>query len=464
MKCKHCQTELEEDCKVCPECGNEVCDGEEKTEALIQVTPGKFALTVAACVLLLAILVALVIGGANKRNQGNEISAPATSLPVLDLPSEPTQPATVPQGTGKDDVTFLGTYYVSDADAIAAADTVVARVGEKELTNGELQVYYWMQVRQFLNSDAVYEAMYAGLDYTKPLDTQICLYDETMTWHQYFLQQALNAWYSYQAMAIEAEEAGYEMEAELKADLEKLPEILQEGATAQGYENTEAMLLNFVGPGADMADYLNYENAFYLSSSYYRAETGKINPSDEEVAEYFKTYADEYAALGLTEETKTVNVRHILILPEGATIETIRTETFSEEAWAAGKAQAEELLKQWQRKPTEKNFAALANKHSADSGSNTNGGLYTEVYPGQMVTNFNDWCFNPVRKVGDVEIVQTEFGFHIMYYSGETPLWPQYAKQDLITDRQNAMVQKIMDEHPIEADYAAMKLAQISLT
>ena len=35
-----------------------------------------------------------------------------------------------------------------------------------------------------------------------------------------------------------------------------------------------------------------------------------------------------------------------------------------------------------------------------------------------MVTEFNDWCFDSARKTGDVDIVETEYGYHIMYFVG----------------------------------------------
>ncbi len=458
MKCKHCQTELEDGCKVCPECGKTV-EQTEDAEYVLKVTPGKFALTIGACVVLMAALVALVIGGARKTPDDTLATTAPTTLPLMDT----TEPATVPADTGEDNVTFKGTYLAADADVVAAADTVVARVGDKTLTNGELQVYYWMYVRQFLNSEMGYYAAYIGLDYTKPLDTQPCYYDASLTWHQYFLQEALSAWYSYQCMAIAAEDAGYVLDAELQAEVDKLPQELEAAAITQGYANVDAMLLAYVGPGADLSDYLSYENVYYVGNSYYHVASEALEPTDAEVEEYFNTYADEYAANGLTKDNKLVDVRHILILPEGATIETINSGTFSEEAWAAGYTQAENLLKQWNRKPTEENFAALANQHSADPGSNTNGGLYEDVYQGWANETFDAWCFDPVRKVGDTGIVQSVSGWHIMYYAGEQPLWPQYAKQDLITERQNAMLEALMEANPIDVDYAAIKIAGISL-
>ena len=56
---------------------------------------------------------------------------------------------------------------------------------------------------------------------------------------------------------------------------------------------------------------------------------------------------------------------------------------------------------------TEDSFAELANKYSEDEGSNTNGGLYENIAKGQMVQEFNDFCFAD-HKAGDTGIVYGE--------------------------------------------------------
>ena len=35
-----------------------------------------------------------------------------------------------------------------------------------------------------------------------------------------------------------------------------------------------------------------------------------------------------------------------------------------------------------------------------------------------MVSAFEDWCYDADREVGDTGIVQTDYGFHVMYFSG----------------------------------------------
>ena len=105
----------------------------------------------------------------------------------------------------------------------------------------------------------------------------------------------------------------------------------------------------------------------------------------------------------------TVDVRHILVTPE---------DTESASAWEEALVLAETYDAEWKELGgSEENFAETAKKYSAD-GSAANGGLYENVFKGQMVTEFEDWCFDPARKAGDTEIIKTQFGYHIMYFSG----------------------------------------------
>ena len=117
------------------------------------------------------------------------------------------------------------------------------------------------------------------------------------------------------------------------------------------------------------------------------------------------------------------NVRHILVGFEGGTQNEQGQTVYSDEEKAAAREKAEALLKQFtEGEATEEAFAALAAENSTDPGSKDNGGLYENIYPGQMVPAFNDWCFQADRKAGDTGIVETGYGFHVMYYCGEGTL------------------------------------------
>ena len=118
------------------------------------------------------------------------------------------------------------------------------------------------------------------------------------------------------------------------------------------------------------------------------------------------------------------NVRHILVSfthDHDDTEEHDHSEAeYTDEEKAAAKAAAEELLAQWKSgEATEESFATLANENS-DDGDGTTGGLYENVYPGQMVTNFNDWVYDSSRKAGDTGIVESNYGYHVMYFVGDS--------------------------------------------
>ena len=110
-----------------------------------------------------------------------------------------------------------------------------------------------------------------------------------------------------------------------------------------------------------------------------------------------------------------VDVRHILFM----TVDSQSGDKLTEDEIAEKKTQSESVLNEWKSgDKTEDAFAALANEYSEDTGSNTSGGLYEQVTPGQMVDSFDQWIFDENRKEGDVDIIESEYGYHIMYYVG----------------------------------------------
>ena len=115
---------------------------------------------------------------------------------------------------------------------------------------------------------------------------------------------------------------------------------------------------------------------------------------------------------------RRVDVRHILVMPEGGTKDSSGNTTYSEEEWKAALTEAEAILQKWlDGDKTEESFGELANEYSDDNNGNvTNGGIYTDVAISQMVAEFEAWCFDVSRQSGDYGIVKTKYGYHVMYY------------------------------------------------
>lgn len=411
------------------------------------------ALAVAAVILVAAIVAVLVMNG-KKKDQELNPSAEASESTVE------TTEATIPADGDPNDVTCKGSYTGTEEEVKAAADTVVATAGDRVLTNGQLQVHYWLAAQNFYSQYGSYAA-YFGLDASQPLDTQTCGMVENRTWQQYFLEQALSSWKVYEAIYRSAQENGFQISEELQNELDTIETGLEETAQKNGYGTAEDMIHKNFGPGASVADYKAFWDLYYRSSGYYTEVNASFAPTEQELEEYFNAHEADYAEKGLTKDTHTVDVRHILITPESTPVDgsTTGETTISDEAWADAEAKAKEILSQYLAgDQTEDSFATLANENSQDPGSNTNGGLYTGVSQGQMVEAFDAWCFDDGRQVGDTDIVKTSYGYHVMLYCGSATVWQDQVKSDILTEKTNNFVEEALAANPTTIDYSAIKL------
>ena len=301
MNCKHCNAELEEGMKFCPDCGTaltepetevvETVEAPEVIETPVEETPaveekkaglgaGKIALLVTLAVAAIAVVIALILGG-----KGG--STPAeTTAPTVSAATNPAVAMTVPADGDPDNVTCKGSYAVSDEEIAKLGKEVVATMGDAELTNAELQIYYWMSVYDFLSQYGSYASMF-GLDITPPMDRQLSI-DGALTWQQYFLDSALDSWTNYQAMCHDANANGYVLEQEYADYLAEMPNTMAEQATQMGYENADEMVKKDMGPGASLDGYMSYLNAYYLGYMYYGDTMEKIAVTDAEIESYLK--------------------------------------------------------------------------------------------------------------------------------------------------------------------------------
>lgn len=120
-----------------------------------------------------------------------------------------------------------------------------------------------------------------------------------------------------------------------------------------------------------------------------------------------------------------VNVRHILAAFEGGTTNENGVLVYSDEEKAAALAEAENALQLYEMSDkTETAFADLAVSNSDDTGSAANGGLIEDIAAtsGQYVQPFTDWAVDPARKAGDTGVVETDYGYHVMYFVGRDEL------------------------------------------
>lgn len=481
MECKFCHAQMEEGTTLCPVCGK---DNTEEAEATApQEETAEKVVTEAAA--------EMEAPETEDSAEGTEPSADPAEEAATDA-EEPAAPkkkkggvialavilvAAVlgvcahfglfgpigKSGMGENDVT-VKTGYTAEGSALSrSADKVIAQMEDKTLTNSQFGIFYWMEYYNYLNKYSSFLS-YVGLDTTKDLSTQQSP-EEGKTWEQYFIDNALQTWAQFQSLAIEAEKAGFTLNDEIQASLDSMESELQTQAANNGFDTVDAMIQSDFGANVTYADYLNYMTLYYTAYMYYSQEYTNLDTSREVLEQYYDEHKDSFEADGILKDDSpaTINVRHILIAPEGGTTDDDGQTTYSDEEWAAAEAKAQEILDGWKAgDATEESFSELANTYSTDPGSNTKGGLYEDVAPGDMVEEFNDWCFADGRAVGDTGIVKTKFGYHIMYFvsASEDLYWEAKAKTEYLTEKGDELLTAPMEAHPYMADYSKIVLAR----
>ena len=432
MYCKYCGAQLEDNSSICPACGEDT--GEFSTAGkAVSVKTGKRRL-----ILVIVICVAA-------------LAAAATIWYAVNggwLPR-------------KNDVMVKDSYTVSDEKALQKADVVVATFGDRQLTNGQLQAYYWMQFVEFVDYYGDYLGTYIALDITKPLDEQAV--DETgTTWQQYLLEGAVQTWHRYQALSLAAAEEGYQLDEAYRASLDaERKKLLSPETDAEGTYALE-MLRQQMGPGCRVEDYLQYLEDYCYGLQYFADAYDKLAPTDDEIIGYFNEHADEFKEMGvLMDDSVLVDIRHILIAPEGKEDED-GNYTYTDEDWESCRQEAQAVLDQWLAgEKTSESFAALAKEKSEDVTSNSVGGLYENVfegYFGEGTDELDAWNMETDRKNGDYGLVRTNYGYHVVYFEGSHLKWKQYALSSLKTEMGNQLTKDLMARYPLEVNYRKIAL------
>ena len=460
--------------------------------------------------ILALVLAASMLTGCGGSNASAEAEAAQES-------TEAAVTATVPADGNPKDVTCKGSYTTESVDG----DAVVAKLGDTVLTNGQLQVYYWLEVAAYRQ-----EAHEVAPDFDQPLDTQPCEIDSSVnSWQQYFLQQALNTWHGAQALAVQGDEEGlpteeayqpnmenhekymtdqpstsvlygynnnYRINTLHQAYLDSLPTVLEELAKANGFADASELAAGIAG--ATEEDLTAYAQVYNKGYMYFTALSYDLEPTAEEVEAWFAENEKAYADAGITRDSgKYVDIRHVLVVPEAPAEETTAnskatepteetvaetvaiaddgTVTCSEALWDACLVTAQEMLKDYKeivnknlhsssKSNPEALFADYAHSHSADADTALDGGLYQHLRKGQLTEELDAWCFDEARQSGDVEIIRTACGYHIVYFCGSTDIWYDAAETDLTAQMQAQKIQDARKKYPAKIDYSAISLGQ----
>ena len=389
--------------------------------------------------LLLALLLALSVAGCAQENPAGSSGSTTPTVPKELAP------------------VFKIKSYTGTPDAVIAnSDTVVATFGSAELTNSLFQMYYWMDVYDFLNNYSDLVSSY-GLDISKPLDEQACSGTDG-TWQHHFILNCLEGWRYYQSLALAFDESKMTMPSHLQETLDGLEEELKKDTEEGKYESIDAMIQADAGPGCTVEDYYSYSTLYHKAYAYFNATLDKYEITDEMIDAYFTEHEANMAVNGITKTTgDSYKVRHILFQV---------AETKTDADWEACRQKAQKMLDDWLAGGgSEDSFAELAKEHSEDPGSKDNGGMYNGLTDQtSFVQEFKDFYLEESRQVGDYGLVKTSYGYHIMYFSGTEPIWYYYCREMLRDEEANRIVKEAVEKYEPVIYYDKILIGEVKLT
>ena len=215
------------------------------------------------------------------------------------------------------------------------------------------------------------------------------------------------------ALAARQKEANDKVIAEAKAVYEKVTDEDTLIAAAKEYKNKDKEKKDDTDPTTLS------ENASYSSLTSAISEKGADWAFDNARKAGDKTMITGDKAVYIiisvkpSFETNSVTVRHCLVKFDAEDSENV-TEEEKKATYDKAKALYDEWLK---GDKSEDSFATFAEKNTEDEGSATTGGLYENIrVSDSYVEPFLDWSFDSARKAGDSGIIETEYGYHIMFF------------------------------------------------
>ena len=235
-------------------------------------------------------------------------------------------------------------------------------------------------------------------------------------------------------------------------------------------ENISRLEINRDKKESEMPSATEYNNKLYSSLSSNEDVQKWLSASERKVGDITmiankttdsddKEVINGYYVVALTgvntNERKLANVRHILVKFTGGTKDSVTGETtYTVAEKEKAKKAAEDILALYNAtNKTDEDFAKLAKEKSEDTGSKSNGGLIEDIYrDAGYVESFTDWALDE-RKPGDTGIIETPYGYHVMYYKEDGELtYRDYMIDNLLTQEAFEAWEKSLTEKVTTVD------------
>ena len=303
---------------------------------------------------------------------------------------------------------------------LATHETYVVINGE-EVNKVEFDYVYNTSKNNYITQYGSYLS-YFGLDTSKDLSTQ--MYSETLTWQDYFEQNAVESLKQNKALMAEAKAAGFTYDT--TDEYNTFKETIKTSAAAAGVSDKE-YVRSIYGSYATVGRIEEYVKNDMVMNAYYQKLQEDNAPSDDEIQSYYEENKATYDSVDYrlttieadlpTEPTELADpVEETAADTTGSTDGTVATDSTQDTAYQPSDAEIAKAMED------AKVLADDAEQTVAKDG---------EAHENEKKSSVNylisDWLFDDARKAGDTTVI-TNDNSHCYYvvafekrYLDETP-------------------------------------------
>lgn len=303
---------------------------------------------------------------------------------------------------------------------LATHETYVVINGE-EVNKVEFDYVYNTSKNNYITQYGSYLS-YFGLDTSKDLSTQ--MYSDTLTWQDYFEQNAVESLKQNKALMAEAKAAGFTYDT--TDEYNTFKETIKTSAAAAGVSDKE-YVRSIYGSYATMGRIEEYVKNDMVMNAYYQKLQEDNAPSDDEIQSYYEENKATYDSVDYrlttieadlpTEPTELADpVEETAADTTGSTDGTAATDSTQDTAYQPSDAEIAKAMEDAKvlADDAEQTVAKDGEAHENEKKSSVN----------YMIS---DWLFDDARKAGDTTVI-TNDNSHCYYavafekrYLDETP-------------------------------------------
>lgn len=480
MICKNCGAEMPENEKICPACNSDLSECEQTVETETEQTVDMEECTVKSAESETETESADDVSAETEQEESEETESDTESEDATVSADEPaTEPESADDADDEiqhDEKKYKGlTLALAIVSVIAAVSLVfnalfatgvikppvktskpvaeetvnyqfatAIEIGDIKVSNAQFDYYYSMSYQYFQQMEMSYQQQ--GMIWGFPLDKAP---DEVLSGMknddgvEMYYDEVLaeySATLVYQQMSLynEAKAEGYALTEDEKAQIDEIVASIEKQAAEEDLSIDE-FIKEYYSAGLDEESVRELIEVELIASRYYDdLQTKAVDGvTDAQVEAEYRANPQSYADYS----GNVADVRHCLIMFENDATEKEKKAAYKE---------AEKIKKEFEKAGgTEEAFIEIVKKYNEDTASTESGGLYEGITAhSNYVKSFKDWAVDPSRKAGDCAIVETEYGYHIMYYvKNNGPEWKTVILEKLQQEAAEAAFNALVGEN-----------------